>query len=163
MICRVRWTFAIAVILVVAGCQTAQTPGSLYRQTGRIVDLLAEPTFDVGADPAAVKFYSFRVPHNDADGHGLFDVPMVFCEQLMFAPTWAFSAGLSLTGSEPYVGAPAPPGIGPLVRKGAGWTFAAPGMVSYFAGLTGAMGFDIAAHDAPVIVIGRPLRWLGSL
>jgi len=25
------------------------------------------------------------------------------------------------------------------------------------------MGFDIAAHDAPVIVIGRPLRWLGSL
>jgi len=153
----------MAAIVALAGCQTAQTPGSVYRQTGRIADLLAEPTFDVGADPAAVKFYSSRVPHYDADGHGVFDVPMVFFEQLMFAPTWFFSAGLSLSGSEPYVGAPAPPGMGPLLRKGMGWTFAVPGMLSYLAGLGGAMGFDIAAHDMPVILIGRPLSWLGSL
>jgi len=144
------------------------TPGSIYRQTGRIVDLLGEPTFDVGADPAATRFYSFRIPHYDADGHGLFDIPVVFCEQIMFAPVWVFSAALRLTGSEPYLEASRPRGAGirPLlgtslwaVGKGLGWS----GVGCYFAGLGAAMAFDTVVHDAPVIVVGRPLRWLRSL
>jgi hypothetical protein len=144
-------------------------PGSAYRQTGRIVDLLAEPTFDVGGDPAAIYFYSFRVPHYDADGHGLFDIPMVVCEQVFFAPTWLFSAALRLTGSEAYLGSPRPRGAGTfentigLARGGVGYLFGVPGAACYFGGVASAWAFDTVAHDMPVIFIGRPLRWLGSL
>jgi len=146
------------------------TPGSRYRQTGRIVDLLSEPTYDIGADPAATKFYSFRVPHYDADGHGVFDIPMVFCEQLFFAPTWVFAAAFRLVGGESYFGpaaTPSQPGVvgsaAGLGRGTLGYLFAVPGVACYITGVAAAMGFDLACHDVPVIVIGRPLRWLGNL
>lgn len=159
----------IAIALATSGCQTATTPGSAYRHTYRIADLVAEPTFDVGADPAAIYFYSFRVPHYDADGHGLFDIPMVFGEQLLFAPTWVFSNALRLTGGESYFDPRRPSAIG-LARKTLGATrgaaayfFAVPGTVCYFASLVSTMALDTAVHDVPVIVIGRPIRWLGQL
>jgi len=157
---------ALALVLVASGCRTMTAPGSVYQRTGRIVDLLAEPTFDVGAGPPQGSFYSFRVPHYDADGHGFFDVPVVFCEQLMFAPEWVCSAALRLSGSEPYVNAPRPrgPGVGRLRsaywlgRKGIGWVFVAPGVGCYAAGLAGTMAFDTVVHDLPVIVVGLPGR-----
>jgi len=161
--------FFIVVLFAAMGCRTATTPGSLYRQTGRVVDLLAEPTFDVGADPAALYFYSFRVPHYDADGHGLFDVPMVVGEQLFFAPTWVFSAALRLTGGESYFGSRQPPSAGlptkafGLARGTVAYLVAVPGVGCYLAGVVSAMAFDTVAHDAPVIIVGRPLRWLGNL
>lgn len=159
---------SLMALFLLAGCKTAMTPGSAYRQTGRLTDLLAEPTFDVGAGPPEGRFYSLRVPHYNADGHGLFDVPVVFCEQMMFAPVWVFSAILQLTGSEPYVGARRPPPatagrFGTALwfgRKALAWTIAAPGMACYMAGFAAAMAFDVAVHDAPVIAVGRPLRFL---
>lgn len=148
--------------MLLTGCQRATTPGSAYLQTDRIVDLLTEPTFDVGADPASAYFYSFNVPHSDADGHSLFDVPMVISEQLFFAPSWLFSWPLRLTGSEAFLGAPGPGGVAGTLQKGAGWVFGVPGAAFYLMGLTGAMGFDLVAHDVPVILIGRPIRWLAE-
>ena len=162
-----RWFYLVTLILL-AGCRTAMTPGSAYLQTGRIAELLAEPTFDIGRGPPEGEFYSLRVPHHNADGHGVFDVPVVFCEQMAFAPVWVCSAGLRLTGGRPYLGMPRPPAgtpgapstVGWWTRKGLAWTFALPGMGCYIAGFGAVMAFDTAVHDAPVIVVGRPLRWL---
>ena len=145
------------------------TPGSVYRQSDRIADLLAEPTFDVGGDPNAIYFYSFQVPHYDADGHGLFDIPMVISEQLCFAPTWVFSDLLYATGSESFLDPRRPPGTGALakllgpVRGTIAYSLVVPGVVSYFGGLTEAMALDLMMHDVPVIFIGRPIRWVGEL
>jgi len=166
-----RLRILVFLLLAATGCQTALMPGSVYRQTDRIRDLLAEPTFDVGADPAAVHFYSFRVPHYDADGHGLFDIPMVISEQLFFAPTWLLSGLLRLTASEAYLGGgpPGPPGQGPsggavgMARSTVGYMLGVPGAMFYLAGVGSATAFDVAAHDVPVVFIGRPLRWVGEL
>jgi len=157
-----KWLCAALVAFTTVACQTAWTPGSAYRLTGSIEHLLAEPTFDVGADPAAARFYSFRVPHYNADGHGLFDVPMVVSEQLLFAPTWVFSGALRLTGTEQFLGGPRPPGIGGFARSTVSYLIGIPGTACFLTSLTGAMAFDVVAHDVPVIFVGRPLRWLAS-
>lgn len=165
-----RWCL-LASLLLLAGCHTATTPGSIYRTTGSYAHLLAEPTFDIGAGPPEGTFYSLRVPHYDADGHGVFDIPVVFCEQVMFAPTWVFSWMLYLTGSEPYLWYPRPSApdveagafIQWVLREGVGWVIAVPGMVSYMASFTAVMAFDTVVHDVPVIVVGFPFRLVNRL
>jgi hypothetical protein len=162
---RVATLLALLGVTVV-GCRTATTPGSAYRQTGRIVDLLAEPTYDIGGAPNGSQFYSTRVPHNNADGHGLFDVPIVFVEQLTFAPFWVTSAATRLIGIDPYLLSQFYPGSNPnvvattyaLARRTAGWALAAPSAITYAFGLTATMAIDTVAHDVPVIVFGAPAR-----
>jgi len=153
-------------LVFLAACQTAMTPGSVYRATGRISELLAEPTYDVGGDPSATYFYRFQVPHYDADGHGLYDIPVVAGEQLFFAPTWLFSGAMWATGAESYLSGPRLPGsnagekaLGAARGTGA-YALAVPGTMLYLTGFLTTMTFDTALHDVPVIVIGRPLKWL---
>ncbi|MCX8037183.1 MAG: hypothetical protein N3D11_09105 [Candidatus Sumerlaeia bacterium] len=162
---------ALILVLVAAGCQTATMPGSVYRQTGRIADLLAEPTFDVGGDPNESVFYSFRVPHYDADGHGLYDIPFVASQQMFFAPVWLCTAGYRLVGGDSYFGGPRPGMGGPAGRGGqsmdwlrglGAYGFAIPGVGFYWMATGTVTVLDAGFHDVPVIVIGRPLRWVGE-
>ena len=162
-ISRYAWSLLIA-LLFVAGCRTATTPGSQYSMTGSYVDLLAEPTFDLGAGPPEGSFYSVAVPHNNADGHSVFDIPIVICEQLFFVPTWIFSWAYNLSSPGPYTtgygaqGAPGGASTDGTVRQILGWTFAVPGVACYAMGFAATMAFDTVVHDVPVIVVGFPFR-----
>jgi hypothetical protein len=166
-----RWG-CLLLVLLLAGCQTVLTPGSAYRQSGSIVDLLAEPTLDLGSHTSVDTFYSLRVPHYGADGHGFYDIPIVFCEQLLFAPVWVFSGLLRVSGCEPYLQAPwtPPAGMGSatktpiwVTRKSIAWIVATPGVGCYIVGFCATMAFDTAAHDVPVIVIGKPIGLVRDL
>jgi hypothetical protein len=154
-------------LLATTGCQRALAPGSAYRASGHYFDLLAEPTFDVHGNPPQGFFYDTTVPHFDADGHHVFDIPVVFCEQLLFAPTWLFSGVLWLTDTEGDLAAPWPslqaisevPGAAVLaVRKIVSASLSLGRGVFFGLGFTATMVFDTAIHDLPVIATGLPFR-----
>jgi hypothetical protein len=158
---------AILLVVLSVGCQTARRSGSVYKQTGRISDLLVEPTFDVGRGPPENSFYDFRVRHYNADGHGAFDVPIVVIEQFLFSPVWVFSAALQITGISPHLWAPPPAASGPtalfsmvnwVLSLVEGWCVGIPAMLCYYGCFAATMVFDIVAHDLPVIVVGAPFR-----
>lgn len=161
----IRWMIGLAMLLSLAGCQTATTSGSAYMLTGRYVDLLAEPTFDVGSGTEKV-FYNFQAVHVNPDGHGIFDVPIVATEQLLFSPVWPFSFVMRVTGSEPYLYAPFPTAwmqnpVGSaywLTREVGAWSIALPEMLMYSGSFVTTMAFDTVFHDVPVIVFGFPIR-----
>jgi hypothetical protein len=163
-----RLAIVVLPLLVLLGCQTAMTPGSVYRQSGSWADLIAEPTFDVGSGYEAT-FYTLQVPHYDADGHGYFDVPVVFSEQLAFAPVWLFSGVLKLTGGEEQLRAarPAGGGIGAnslwLMKSMHAWSLALPGAAFYLTAFGTMMSFDMMFHDGPVMIVGAHMKLMNAV
>jgi hypothetical protein len=162
----------LAILLAATGCRATMTPGNAYRTSGHYLDLLAEPTLDIGGYMPGEKIYEVNVPHFDVDGHHVFDVPIVAFEQLFFIPAWVLNSALRLSGTEPDMWAPWPPteeiiqnpGAGMVVaRKTIAWSLALPGRSLLGIGIVTTMVFDTAVHDVPVIIVGLPFRALTAV
>jgi hypothetical protein len=113
--------------------------------------------------------YDSKVPFYDADGHGVFDVPIVATECVFLVPAQVpYGLGFifripavtlqadihldatSLTTTQRFLDF-----VGQSAAV-AGYAFLQPGHVLLYTGMGCLWVYDTLAHDLPVILIGKP-------
>jgi len=128
--------------------------GSRYKKSGRVADLLSEPTLDIGFRQGQFlgrgSLQRKWIDYYDADRHGFADVPVVASEQAFFA----FSLSTYYLGETLFKHSPE------SFRGGAGvlwWGLTYAGGVNIILGWAAVAVYDPIVHDIPVIVIGKPI------
>jgi hypothetical protein len=162
----------LAVLLFGSACAPYFEEGSRYRTSGRVADLLLEPTLDLGTGPDQFpgSMGTLDPPLGNADGHGAFDTFVTASELPFFLPAAA--------GSLAFVGMAAPanvavalvgrgrPGFWPnplaqSARRGSAALRFAAVRIPYYAGCAAVALYDPMIHDLPVLA-GRGLRSLAT-
>jgi hypothetical protein len=170
-------------LLITAGCDTFldtfYRPGSVYKETGSLSDLFAEPTMDVNGEEEENSWsavFSYPPRFYSTDGHGVFDAAVVATEWVLMLP---FSPiGLPDKLLPGFYGArllpfdyhPNHASLGKRIYLKAltygalAYSLVVGLPVSYFATST-LLVFDVAVHDVPVatvVLISRALHLRSS-
>jgi hypothetical protein len=141
-------------------CASVEKTGR-YEQTGRIPDLIGEPTLDMWKWNGVLGYNRYAEYWN-ADGHDGFDAVIVASEKLLFLPC-TICYGISILGILPGVIA------GDWIQKHnladtlyTFWAFPFYGLYAgtYYLNVGLLMVYDTIFHDIPVIVVGRPVHTL---
>jgi hypothetical protein len=173
---RIRVIFAIVGAVAANGCGSFYRQGSVYKETGSLLDLFKEPTVDLSIESRTHGYYFGEgVVHRplrlyDADGHGVYDVPIVALESALTLPAILVSLPY---GIQTVRGATTLPfhtpssfsrgkrmainalSVGSLLF---GFTVTIPVIIS----TSGVVAvFDVAAHDIPVTAATGVSRAIG--